>query len=94
MTLDGVISNAPVGTASLVAFIVLSFWFARRWNPKPPPERYQRDPKQIPFVSFWNILDDKTWTEEGLVYHEKLMLFCFCALIAFGTGWWVLDSIW
>ena len=94
MTLDGTIGNMPIGIAFLVAFVVLGNWFERRWNPKPPPERYQRDPKQIAFVSFWNILDDKKWTEEGLVFHERRMLFSFCALIVFGGGWWLLDAIW
>jgi hypothetical protein len=94
MHLDGSIGNAPAAIAGLVAFVALGSWFERRWNPMPPPERYQRDPKRLPLIAFWNMLDETRWTSEGVAFHRKRMIFTFWAVIAFVGGWLVLDSIW
>jgi hypothetical protein len=94
MRLDGTIANTPVGLTVLAVFVVLGNWFERRWNPMPPRERYQRDPNRVPIVAFWNLFDERRWTAEGIAFHRRRMVFAFWAVLVFGCGWLLLDSIW
>jgi hypothetical protein len=94
MRLDGTINNMPVALTCLIGFVICGIWFERRWNPMPPPERYQRDPKRLPLVAFWNLLDESRWTPEGVTFHRKRMLFSFWTIVVFACGWLLLDTIW
>ncbi|MEO8200280.1 MAG: hypothetical protein ABI679_07160 [Gemmatimonadota bacterium] len=95
MTLDGRIGSSATGFLVYVAlFALVANWIERRRNPQPPPERYLRNPNDIPIIASWNIFSSEKWTEEGLTFHRRRLLFIPIALSAFGLGWLIVDSIW
>ena len=81
------------GFAYVAAWLTLGNLLEARWNPKPPRERYMKDPNGWPLISFWNMFDQKKWTEEGIRYHEKRMLATIVAVPAFILGWLILGWI-
>jgi hypothetical protein len=91
--LNGDISNGP----SIIGFIVIlaigALWASAR-NPRPPRERYLRNPTELGFVSFWNVLSSRKWTPEGVAYHRKQLRIAGIFLLAFAFGWLILDLIW
>jgi len=94
MTLDGSISSPAAGVGILIFFIVAGNALERRWNPQPPRERYLRRPDDIPGVAFWNILSREKWTEEGLRFHRRRLLFIPIALAALACLWLFADLVW
>lgn len=94
MTLDGSISSPVAGIAFFALFLVGANWLERRWNPQPPRERYLRRPDEVPLVAFWNLLSTEKWTDEGIRFHKRRMLFIPVALLGFAGMWLLADLIW
>ena len=94
MTLDGKIGSRSVFYVLLALLSGISIWLERRWNPQPPRERYLRNPDDALVIAFWNVFSSKKWTEEGLTFHRKRLLFIPMFLGAFFLEWLVIDWLW
>jgi hypothetical protein len=94
MTLDGSISKPAAGIGLFVLFIVGGNIFERRWNPQPPRERYLRRPNDVALVAFWNLFSSDKWTDEGIRFHKRRLLFIPIALAAFAVLWFLADLAW
>jgi hypothetical protein len=94
MRLNGEIGSAAVGLGFLAVFVIVANLVERRLNPQPPRERYLRNPNDLLFVAFWNVLSSEKWTEEGLAFHRRRLQFIPVALLTFGVGWLILDWLW
>lgn len=55
--------------------------FALRIGPVGRKE-HARDPHGSRLVTFWNILDEKKWTEEGLAHHRRSLRFMALVLLS------------
>ena len=94
MTLDGSISSPAAGVGLIVVFLVGANLLERRWNPQPPRDRYLRRPDEPSFVAFWNLFSTQKWTDEGIRFHKRRMLFIPITLLALGFMWALADLIW
>ena len=94
MTLDGTISNGPAALGFLAIFVIGGNWIHARWNPAPPPEKYRKDGRTSSWIGFWNLFDESTFTPDAIEYHRRRLVAIPFLLMAFATGWLILDSIW
>ena len=93
VTLNGTISNIPAGIAFLVIFVLGGNWIEARRNPMPPRSRYRRD-GGTPWVAFWNLFDESTFTPEAIEFHRNRLLAIPFVIAALAIGWVILDWIW
>lgn len=78
----------------VIVFAIVANVIEMRWNPRPPLERYLKDPDDFPLIAFWNMFSTTKWTDEGITFHRRRMLFVVIAAPTFLAGWallaWVL----
>jgi hypothetical protein len=94
LVFDGEISKSGIAFGAWAAFLALASLVESRRNPRPPRERYLRDPNGASFVAFWNILDCQKWTAEGLRFHRHRLQYTVVVTVV-TIAWYLLaDALW
>lgn len=84
--------------SGVAAYILMGYWAAvgivlwLRFGRLGRAE-HLRDPKDVAFVAFWNLLDASKWTEEGIELHERWLKYFGAAVLSLIAVFVLLDAL-